>query len=79
MGRGTIGGVTTNTALRIGLLVWVVGYLFVSCAPLLGGHLFIGALALAGGIVLFIPWVIGIVVLGALIWVTNEPPRQPPS
>ena len=64
-----------NTALRVLLLLWVFGYLFVSCAPILGGHVVIGAITLVGGILLFIPWVIGIVVLAALIWVTNPPRR----
>ena len=64
-----------NIALRIGLLVWVFGYLFVSCAPILGGHLVIGALTFVGGILLFIPWVIGIVVLAAAIWLTNPSRR----
>ena len=75
--RGTIRGVTTNTGLRLGLLIWVVGYLFVSCAPILGGHLLIGAIAIAGGIVLFVPWLIGIVILATLIWLTNAP--RPPG
>ena len=65
-----------NTALRIALLVWVLGYLFVSCAPILGGHLLIGSVTLIGGIVLFVPWVIGIVVLAALIYATNPPRRR---
>ncbi len=75
--RGTIRGV--NTIFRIVLLIWVVGYLVVSCAPILDGHLLIGAIALAGGILLFIPWVVGIALLAGLIWLTNEPPRPPPS
>ena len=64
-----------NVALRIVLLLWVCGYLFASCAPILGGHLVLGAIGLLGGIVLFIPWVIGIVVLATLIALTNEPRR----
>lgn len=71
--RRTIRGV--NLALRIILLLWVFGYLFASCSPILGGHLIGGAIALAGGIILFIPWVIGIVVLAVLIRVT-DPPRR---
>ena len=35
----------------------------------------LGAIAFAGGIVLFVPWVIGIVVLAALIAITNPPRR----
>lgn len=69
--RGTIERV--NAILRILLLVWVLGYLFAACVPLLGGHLVLGVVALAGGMVLFIPWLIGVVVLAVLIRLTNEP------
>jgi len=65
-----------NLALRIALLLWVFGYLFVACGPILGGHLFVGAITLVGGIVLFVPWLIGVFVLAALIWLTNPPPRR---
>lgn len=71
--HGTIGGV--NTLLKIVLLLWVVGYLFVSCAPILDGHLLLGAITFVGGIILFVPWVLGIVVLAALIRATNPPRR----
>ena len=69
--HATIG--TMNTLLRIVLLLWVVGYLFVSCAPILDGHLLLGAVTFVGGIILFVPWVLGIVVLAALIRMTNPP------
>ncbi|HEV7809399.1 MAG TPA: hypothetical protein VGO64_02270 [Candidatus Limnocylindrales bacterium] len=65
-----------NIALRILLLVWIIGYLFVSCVPLLNGHLLIGTLTLVAGIALFVPWLIGIAVLVGLIWLTN-PGRRP--
>jgi hypothetical protein len=64
-----------NTLLRILLLIWVVGYLFVSCAPLLNGELILGSITLLGGIIFFVPWVVGIAVLVFLIWATN--PRRP--
>jgi hypothetical protein len=64
-----------NLVLRILLLLWVCGYLFVSCAPILGGHLVLGAITFVGGLVLFVPWVFGIVVLAALIAATNPPGR----
>ena len=67
-----------NVALRIVLLVWVLGYLLVSCGPLLGGHLLIGGITFIAGIALFVPWVIGIAVLGFMIWATN-PERRPPQ
>ena len=71
--HGTIRNV--NTVLKIVLLLWVVGYLFVSCAPILDGHLLLGAVTFVGGIILFVPWVIGIVVLATLIRMTNPPRR----
>lgn len=71
--HGTI--VAVNTVLRIVLLLWVVGYLFVSCAPILNGHLLLGAVTFVGGIILFVPWVLGIVLLAALIRATNPPRR----
>jgi hypothetical protein len=64
-----------NVALKIALLVWVLGYLFVSCGPILGGHLLVGTIALFGGILFFIPWLIGVAVLGVAIWLTNPPRR----
>jgi hypothetical protein len=61
-----------NTVLRIVLLVWVLGYLLVSCGPLLGGHLFVGSVLAIAGLALFIPWLLGVIVLVALIWLTNH-------
>jgi len=60
-----------NTLLRILLLVWVFGYFLVSCAPLLGANVMVGTLGLLGGIVLFIPWLVGVIVLAVLILATN--------
>ena len=60
-----------NFVLRILLLIWVFGYLVVSCAPVLGANILIGALGFLGGIVLFVPWLIGVLVLAVLVWVTN--------
>jgi hypothetical protein len=60
-----------NTLLRILLLVWVFGYLLVSCAPLLGANVFVGTLGLLIGIVLFIPWLVGVIVLAVLVLATN--------
>jgi hypothetical protein len=64
-----------NLVLRIVLLVWILGYLLASCGPLLDGHLLLGAIGLFGGIVFFVPWVIGIVVLVFLSSATNPPRR----
>ena len=65
-----------NTALRIVLVIWVIGYLFLACSPILGGNLVGGTIALVGGLLLFVPWLIGIVVIGGLIWLTNPPRRR---
>jgi hypothetical protein len=66
---------TTNLILRIVLLLWVVGYLFMSCSGVVrldvGGAL----LGLFGGIILFVPWLLGTIVLVVLVWLTN--PRRP--
>jgi len=63
-----------NTILRILLAIWVAGFLLISCAPLYadGGA---GLLGFLTGAVLFVPWLIGVILLGVLIWLTN--PRVP--
>jgi hypothetical protein len=61
-----------NTLLRILLLIWVFGYLLVSCGPILAGNLLIGTITLVGGLVLFVPWLVGIVVLWLLIRLTDR-------
>jgi hypothetical protein len=66
---------TTNLILRIVLLLWVVGYLVMSCSGIVrldpGGAL----LGLFGGILLFVPWLLGTIVLALGVWLTN--PRGP--
>jgi hypothetical protein len=61
-----------NTLLRILFLIWVFGYLLVSCGPILDGNLLIGTITLVGGLVLFVPWLVGIVVLWLLIRLTDR-------
>jgi hypothetical protein len=65
-----------NFVLRVLLLVWVFGYLFVSCAPLLGANGLVGAIGFLSGIVLFFPWLVGVIVLAILVWLTNPGPRS---
>jgi hypothetical protein len=65
-----------NTLLRILLLIWVVAYLVIACAPILNGHLLLGALTLVGAIATFVPWVIGITLLAFGIWLTNPRRRR---
>jgi hypothetical protein len=64
-----------NTVLRILMAIWVAGFLLISCAPLYaeGG---VGLLGFLTGAVLLVPWIIGVVILGALILLTN--PRRLP-
>jgi hypothetical protein len=66
-----------NFLLRVLLLVWVFGYLFVSCAPLLGTNGLVGAIGFLSGVVLFLPWLVGVIVLAILIWLTSPGPRHP--
>ncbi len=65
-----------NLALRIVLLIWVLGYLLASCGPLLGGHLLIGGLTFIAGVALFVPWLIGVLILAFAIWATNPTRRR---
>ena len=67
---------TTNLILRLALLLWVVGYLFMSCSGIFGGSLGGAALGLVGGLVFFVPWLLGVIVLAVLVWFTN--PRRLP-
>ena len=64
-----------NLALRLLLVLWIVVYLVASCAPILNGQLVLGTFALVGGLLFFVPWVVGIVILLVLIQATNPPRR----
>ena len=59
---------------RVILLIWVVGFLAVSCGPILIGNSVLGAVGLLTGVFLFIPWLAGVAILGTLVWYTN--PRR---
>jgi hypothetical protein len=64
-----------NRILRVLLAVWAIGYLVISCGPMLLGSsgLATGA-SLFVGLVLLVPWLVGVLVLVILIWLTN--PRR---
>jgi hypothetical protein len=64
-----------NLLFRILLLVWVLGYLLVSCVPLFGGNLVVAGFGFLAGVVFLIPWLIGVLILGILVWLTN--PTRP--
>ena len=60
-----------NLVFRILLAFWVVGFLVISCVPLLTGSGGAGILGLVAGAVLLVPWLVGVLVLAVLIWLTN--------
>ena len=62
------------TFLRIVLLIWVIGFLAISCGPLMTGNTTLGGIGLITGFFLFIPWLAGVVILASLVWFTN--PRR---
>lgn len=66
---------TTNAFLRVLLAIWTVGYVAVSCVPLVFSSS--GLIQVAGaavGLVLLVPWLVGVLVLSILIALTN--PRR---
>jgi hypothetical protein len=63
-----------NTLFRVLLAIWVVLYLAIACAPVLSNSVFVGGLGFVSGIILFIPWLVGAVIIGCLIVLTN--PRR---
>lgn len=60
-----------NVALRLALILWVLGYVAVACAPLVTGDVGSGLAGMLVGGILFIPWLIILIVLGALVWLTG--------
>ena len=65
----------SNSLLRVLLVIWVVGYILISCGALIDGDVGGGLLGLVAGAVLLIPWLVGLVILSVLVWITN--PRRP--
>jgi hypothetical protein len=63
-----------NTLLRVLLAIWIVIYLAIACAPVLSNSVFVGGVGFVSGIILLIPWLVGVVILVCLIWLTN--PRR---
>ncbi len=70
---------STNTILRVLLAIWVIGFLAISCGPFITGfddgigRTIVGGLfgAILGA-TLFVPWVVGVVILIGLIVLTNR-------
>ena len=68
---------TPHVLLKWALALWAIAYPIVSCSPMLIGTSSAGAAAATGfasiilGTALLVPWLIGIVILGVLVLVTN--------
>lgn len=68
-----------NGRLKIILALWFVAYPVIACGPsaithggITGGLADFWGLAIGG--LLFVPWLVGLVVLGAAVWLTS--PRR---
>jgi hypothetical protein len=67
-----------HTLLKWALAAWAIGYAVLSCSPMLITGADTGTSVAAGGIAslvvgatLFGPWIVGLLVLGVLVWVTK--------
>jgi hypothetical protein len=60
-----------NLVFRTLLALWVVGFLLISCVPLLTGSGGAGIFGLLAGAVLLVPWLVGVLILAILVWLTN--------
>ncbi|MDQ3406745.1 MAG: hypothetical protein M3472_01100, partial [Chloroflexota bacterium] len=64
---------TTNSWLKVILVLWVLGFVVLACGPAIaadgiGGTLIGGAFGLLLGSVLLVPWIVGVGILIVLIW-----------
>jgi hypothetical protein len=62
-----------NTGLRLLLVLWILGYIAVACAPMVTGDVGSGLAGLLVGGILFVPWLVVLIVLLALVWLTSSP------
>lgn len=60
-----------NGTLKVLLVLWTVLFLAIACAPVYTDNGAVGAIGFLTGVVLFVPWIIGVAVLGFLIWLTK--------
>ena len=75
---------TTNTKWRIALVLWAIAFPVISCGPAIAGDGLVGTLAggflgVILGSVLLVPWIVGLVVLGAIVYLTNPRGSGPPG
>jgi len=68
-------GSVVNTLFRALLAIWTIGFLVVSCVPMLTGSAVAGGVGLLTGAVLLVPWLVGVLILSLFVWLTN--PRRP--
>jgi hypothetical protein len=63
-----------HTLLRIVRVLWIVVYLVLACAPLISNNGFdlVGTISFTAALILFIPWLLGVVFLSFLIWLTKR-------
>jgi hypothetical protein len=75
--RSAAAGSSTHSILKGLLGLWAIGYVVLSCSPMLmatngaAGAAAGGVSSLIVGGLLFGPWIIGIIVLGVLVLVTK--------
>ena len=65
-----------NTLLRIILVLWIVGFVAISCAPLLYDSAAIGVIGFLAGGILLVPWLVGLLILAVLVWLTTPSRRR---
>ena len=63
-----------NTLLRVALALWTLLFLAIACAPFYADSAVVGALGFLTGWILLVPWILGVIVIGVLIALTN--PRR---
>ena len=65
-------GPVVNTLFRVLLAICTIGFLVVSCVPMLTGNVVAGGVGLIAGAVLLIQWLVGVLILSILVWLTNQ-------
>jgi hypothetical protein len=61
-----------NGLFRLLLAIWTIGFLVISCVPLVTGNAAAGGVGLLAGAVLFVPWLVGVLILSIFVWLTNR-------
>ncbi len=56
---------------RLLLAIWTIGFLVISCVPLLTGNALAGGVGFLARAVLFVPWLVGVLILSTIVWLTN--------